>query len=100
HGGLGLGLAIVRQLVELHGGSVRAHSAGPGQGATFTVELPRLPVAPAASAPVLGATRGPALAGVNVLVVDDEPDARELARIVLERHQASVRCAASAREAL
>jgi PAS domain S-box-containing protein len=106
HGGLGLGLAIVRHLAELHGGSVRAESAGPGLGATFTLELPIL---------VAGSGRGerlaiertagaeprlPRLDGVRVLVVDDHDDARELIQTVLQQCGAEVVVAASADEAL
>ncbi|MEZ0266515.1 MAG: GAF domain-containing protein [Phycisphaerae bacterium] len=113
HGGLGLGLAIVKQLVELHGGSVRAKSAGPGAGATFIVALP-LTVVDAAPAPddEPGERRHPAqggaadlgtcvkIAGMRVLVVDDEPDARALLARVLEGCEARVRTAGSADEAL
>jgi signal transduction histidine kinase len=103
HGGLGIGLALVRHLVELHGGRVRAESAGEGQGATFTVELPLLATmaTPAAlRAERTPATDGlPALDGVRVLVVDDELDARELVTAVLERCGAVVELAASAAEA-
>ena len=109
HGGLGLGLAIVRHLTELHGGTVGAHSAGPGQGATFTIALPtagadaaspgeRAPVHVAAASP--GIDSGAILRGVRVLVVDDEPDARELIAEVLEQCNAAVSSAASVREAL
>ncbi|HEX4793588.1 MAG TPA: ATP-binding protein [Humisphaera sp.] len=110
HGGLGIGLAIVKQLVELHGGTVRANSPGEGHGATFIVSLPIAVVHPVAddddrfhpTFPVDSAgTALPAdLSGVHVLVVDDEPDARELIRHVLEGHQAQVTTAASAHEAL
>ncbi|HEY3065333.1 MAG TPA: PAS domain-containing protein [Methylomirabilota bacterium] len=103
HGGLGIGLALVRHLVELHGGRVRAESAGEGQGATFTVELPLLPTTttPAAlRSELTPAAEGlPALDGVRVLVVDDEADARELVTAVLERCGAIVEPAASAAEA-
>jgi signal transduction histidine kinase/CheY-like chemotaxis protein len=109
HGGLGLGLAIVRHLVELHGGTVAADSAGEGQGATFKVTLPRraavLPAgveageARAAAAGAFDEAPSP-LAGVRVLVVDDEPDARELLPSLLEPHGARVTVAASAAEAL
>jgi PAS domain S-box-containing protein len=105
HGGLGLGLAIVRHLVELHGGQVGAHSAGLGQGATFTFTLPIRPAAPGRDVqgsrlsglhPQLPAAT---LRGVRVLVVDDEDDSRELAAIVLERAGAEVETVASAAEA-
>jgi CheY-like chemotaxis protein len=89
--------------VELHGGRVRAESAGEGQGATFTVELPLLATmaTPAAlrAEPTAGTEGLPALDGVRVLVVDDEPDARELVTAVLERCGAVVELAASAAEA-
>jgi PAS domain S-box-containing protein len=110
HGGLGLGLAIVKHLAELHGGSVRVASAGPGQGATFTVELPAEP-ADTAAPPVKAGARDMTdtplqafeaidLDGVSVLLVDDEPDARELLGRVFERCRAHVRLAASAEDAL
>lgn len=99
-GGLGLGLAIVRTLVEAHRGMIRADSPGIGQGATFTVQLPLIESEPE------GQPREPApvqdlnLAGVRVLTVDDEPDARELVATVLEIYGAEVLTAASAAEAL
>ena len=102
HGGLGLGLAIVRHLVEAHGGTVTAESAGDGRGATFRVELPMLPVdqaAPkAATAPVDGAHRG-TLTGLRVLLVEDEPDSAELFRRVLEGQGATVELSADATHA-
>jgi signal transduction histidine kinase len=91
HGGLGLGLAIVRHLVEAHGGTVSARSDGDGRGATFRVELPSPPVevAPAAAPARRDGARG-ALAGLRVLVVEDEPDSADLCRRVLEGEGAAV----------
>jgi CheY-like chemotaxis protein len=97
-GGLGLGLAIVRHLVELHGGTVLADSPGEGLGATFTLTLPL----PAVRVPASGLSPDalPVLSGVRVLVVDDDGDARELLRTVLEASAAVVMAAGSAAEAL
>jgi signal transduction histidine kinase len=91
-GGLGLGLAIVKELTELHGGSVRAESAGKGQGATFTVSLPRASGEKAARPRDDGATiPGPSLAGIDVMVVDDNADALEIVSLALESAGAHVR---------
>jgi PAS domain S-box-containing protein len=106
-GGLGLGLSIVKHLTELHGGTVAAESSGAGLGATFTVRLPLspvrdTPVSAAQSVPPAGSRKRmqtPELRGLRVLVVDDEPDARELVQSVLETCNASVLVAKSANEA-
>ncbi len=99
HGGLGLGLAIVRHLVELHGGTVRAESDGAGRGSTFTVDLPLAALEPAAR-PVAAAAPLPRLDTKRVLVVDDEDDARTMVSTILRRCGAAVTTAASADEAL
>jgi PAS domain S-box-containing protein len=101
HGGLGLGLAIVRQLVELHGGRVEAASEGEGRGTTVTVRLPLMAVVP--ERPSLPGERerpAPRLGGVSVLVVDDHADARELVALALEHAGARVLTAAGAAEGL
>jgi PAS domain S-box-containing protein len=112
HGGLGLGLAIVRHIVELHGGAVDAESAGPGQGACFTVRLPIGVVQRQTSAVESERSRSQAAAdagtvaahavlhGVRVLVVDDEPDSNEAVSTLLGAAAAEVRGAASAAQAL
>ncbi len=106
--GLGLGLAIVRHLTELHGGTVSAESQGEGRGATFTVSIPLAAMQSGESASQLfdesavsgaGTTRL-ALAGLRVLVVEDEPDARELLSLMLESSGATVDAVESAQEAL
>ena len=100
HGGLGLGLAIVRQMVELHGGTVAVASAGLGQGTTFTVSLPLLKAARAA--PVVQEPELPSdvLQGLRILLVDDEPDARELTGLLVRNHGAEVQTFASALDLL
>ncbi len=115
--GLGLGLAIARHLVELHGGTIRAESVGEGRGATFTVELPRAIPRIAAlstgheerrlrsgsgatSAAIVGAPPAKVLAGVTVMVTDDELDARDVVKRMLERRGAKVLTCGSAAETL
>jgi CheY-like chemotaxis protein len=112
HGGLGLGLAISKQLIELHGGSIRAQSGGANTGATFTVSLPLAALvsesgaAPAearaiaqASLPAVSLDEHVSLHGVRVLMVDDEIDTRKLLQRLLEDHGAQVAAAASGEEA-
>jgi CheY-like chemotaxis protein len=98
-GGLGLGLAIVRHFVELHGGLVYAESSGEGLGATFTVRLPLMEVPHEVSQDVQF-ERVADLSGLQILVVDDEADIRELVAFVLEEFGARVTVTASAKEAL
>jgi signal transduction histidine kinase/CheY-like chemotaxis protein len=106
HQGLGLGLAIVRQLVELHGGTVSAESAGVGRGAKFTVSLPIPPLLdppPDAATPKPEATRTLAaslLDGLRVLIVEDDDDSREALTALLEQHGVRVFATASAAEAV
>jgi PAS domain S-box-containing protein len=106
HGGLGLGLALVRSLVELHGGTVTAASEGRGRGATFTVKLPLMVRTDEPTGRVHPQAGGlldlpaPSLAGVRVLVVEDSEDARLLLAQVLTERGAEVRTAASADEGL
>ncbi|HEY9666508.1 MAG TPA: ATP-binding protein, partial [Coleofasciculaceae cyanobacterium] len=99
-GGLGLGLAIVHHLVELHGGSVQADSPGEGQGATFTVKLPLMPTQPETNQDDRQLEQSLNLNGIKVLVVDDDADSREFVSFVLEQEGANVTIASSAREAL
>jgi signal transduction histidine kinase/CheY-like chemotaxis protein len=109
HKGLGLGLALVKHLVELHGGTVSAHSAGEGKGATFVVRLPlaiatvaeaALPRAHPAAAVAEAFSGGARLDDLRVLVVDDDPDALELVTAILAAAGAVVRTCSSAREGL
>jgi len=112
HGGLGLGLAIARHLVELHGGTIRAESEGAGRGTTFIVRLPLHAVRPErgdlrpsslkyvhAPGEMVAGSPLP-LAGVRILAVDDEPDTRDLLSVVLRQRGAEVLAVASAAEAL
>jgi CheY-like chemotaxis protein/anti-sigma regulatory factor (Ser/Thr protein kinase) len=110
HGGLGLGLAIVRHIVELHGGTVEANSQGEGQGATFVVKLPIVPVYrrdnpaervhPAARDTLPSYECPERLEGLKVLVVDDEIDTREVLKVGIGQCGAEVVTAGSAQEAL
>lgn len=97
HGGLGIGLAVVKELVDLHGGTLRAHSEGRGKGATFTVRFPcvtsEVPCEPAED-------RMPSLAGLSILAVDDNPDSLEVLEAVLLEAGAQVRTALSGAQAL
>jgi signal transduction histidine kinase/PAS domain-containing protein/ActR/RegA family two-component response regulator len=99
HGGLGLGLAIVKQIVELHAGRVTVASDGAGRGATFAVAIPLL-AREAAGAPVARAESQEAVAGLRVLVVDDDVDARDMVRRLLEERRSEVSTAATVEEAL
>ena len=110
HGGLGLGLAIVRQLVLAHGGTVHADSEGEGRGATFSVRLPARAVVPvfgsvtsvseSAQPPSLREEDIPRLDGLRILLVEDEPDALAMLNEILSELGAHVRTAPSARQAL
>ncbi|HKY04176.1 MAG TPA: CHASE domain-containing protein [Blastocatellia bacterium] len=105
HGGLGLGLSIVRHIVELHGGTVRALSEGPGKGATFIATLPAAErrkevFGQEAQAGETQRARSTILAGLKVLVVEDEPDTREMISMLLAQSGATVTTAPSARAAL
>jgi len=108
HGGLGLGLAIVRHLVELHGGLVSAHSEGAGRGAEFTIQFPILarPQEPVVE-PLIHRNGGgnvsggvPSLAGLRIMLVDDEPDAREIVATILGEAGAEIATASGSRQAI
>jgi len=100
-GGLGVGLTIARQLVEMHGGGVAAHSAGEGKGATFTVTLPRLAgVQPGAIAADTSSGDRMRLDGTRILLVEDDPDTRKVMVLVLSGAGASVVTAGTAEEAM
>jgi len=109
HGGLGLGLAIARHLIEIHGGTIKAESAGEGRGATFTIKLPVIDATVKAGVPftdtreraVAAASIAPQLlSGVNVLLVDDDSDTLKLMTTALTRRQATVTAVSSAGEAI
>jgi len=98
-GGLGLGLSIVSYVVDAHGGTVRADSAGEGQGSTFTVRLPTARTRPLRT-PAQPPTSSVSLSGMKVLLVEDEEDTREYVRNLLEQCAANVTVAASAADAM
>ena len=102
HGGLGLGLAIVRHLVDLHGGQVGAESAGEGKGSSFTVTLPVPAMLPDVRPEALPGAEPPSvrLEGVRVLLVEDAPDARELIAMMLQERGAQVVVAGTGAEAM
>jgi signal transduction histidine kinase/CheY-like chemotaxis protein len=109
HGGLGLGLAIARHLIEIHGGTIKAESDGEGRGATFTIKLPVIEATAKPGAPfsdtrersVAAASVAPQLlSGVNVLIVDDDSDNLKLMTTALTRRQATVTAVSSAGEAI
>lgn len=100
YGGLGLGLAIVRQLVEAHGGTICVDSPGEGLGATFTVQLPLLDSAPAISQTEIEPPHDLDLTGIRILAVDDDSDARDLLTALLTQYGAEVLTVSSAIDVL
>jgi CheY-like chemotaxis protein len=103
YGGLGIGLSIVKQIVELHGGSVKAESAGKGKGASFTVQIPLSTAADSTHKhdyPFSGMTKSDRLKGIKILAVDDEVDARDLLTVILGRFGAEVLAVDSAKAAI
>ena len=100
HGGLGLGLAIVRYLTEANGGQITADSQGIGKGATFTVTLPLMPATVAAAPTHPAASDAFDLSNVRILAVDDDPDCRDLMATILKEYQAEVLIVAAAEDAL
>lgn len=103
YGGLGLGLTIVRHLVELHGGTIEAFSEGKDKGSTFTIHLPLALFSPTTSQPENHSLLGevlPSLDGVRILLVEDNRDTREIVQVILEESQAQVTATASVTEAM
>jgi CheY-like chemotaxis protein len=99
HGGLGIGLTLAKRLVELHGGTIDAHSDGPGRGSSFVVRIPAVKAAaasPSRPARELAASH----VGCRVLVAEDNPDAAEMMRIVLQMNGSDVRVAMDGEEAI
>ncbi|MDZ7956400.1 MAG: response regulator [Aulosira sp. DedQUE10] len=100
YGGLGLGLAIVRHIIEAHGGTVAVDSPGEGQGSTFTVSLPLLNIEPESDRPEELSTDELDLTGVKILTIDDEPDSRDFLTVLLAYYGAEVMTVASSSEFL
>lgn len=100
HGGLGLGLSIAQHIIDLHGGSISASSPGKNQGATFVLRLPLASRQHSSSLLLKVAAQPPSLAGIRVLVVEDEPDALEFLLTIFQRESAQATGAASTAEAL